>query len=72
MKYEFHPHELTIKINLKCRKNNDYQKLSHHPYRNLEYELLKIEIPFYKQPKIKESSKLLDQDSYMQLHHLPF
>jgi hypothetical protein len=52
MKYEFHPLELTTKVNLKCMKNNDYQfidshkyieyqKIFCHPYKNLEYEPLK-------------------------------
>jgi len=69
MKYEFHPLKLTTKVNLKCTKNNDYQfidshkyieyqKLFRHPYKNLEYEPLKLKFHSTSNQKIEELSNL--------------
>jgi hypothetical protein len=58
-------------INLLISYKYKYQKLCCRPYRNLEYELLKKKNQLYKQPKIKETSNLLNQESNMQMHLLP-
>jgi hypothetical protein len=47
----------------------EYQNLSRHPYKNSKYELLNWNSI---QPKIEESSNLLDQESNMQLYPSPF
>jgi hypothetical protein len=83
MKYEFHPLELTTKVNLKCTKKNDYQfiisykyieykTLCHHLYKNSKYELLKLKFNSINNQKLKKTSNLLDQESNMQLHPSPF
>jgi hypothetical protein len=57
--------------NLKCTKNNDYQFIDFIQIHWVSKTILpfiwefriwatKTEIPFYKQPKIEESSNLLD------------
>jgi hypothetical protein len=65
MKYEFHPLEPTTKVNLKSAENKkninflisykyiEYQKLFHHPYRILEYELLKLKFHSTSNQKLK-------------------
>ncbi len=82
MKYEFHPLEPITKVNFKSTKNNDYQFINfiqiHWVSKTISPSLqefgiwaIETKIPLYKQPKIKQSSNLLNQESNMQWHPSP-
>jgi hypothetical protein len=77
MKYEFHLVESTTKVNLEkimfinllISYKYKYKKLHHYPYRNLEYESLKLKFnsTTLQATQIKEKSNILDQESNMQI-----
>ncbi len=84
MKYEFHLVESTTKVNFKCTKKTmfinllisykyKYKKLQHCPFKNSEYELLKLKFnsTTLQAIQIKETSKLLNQESNMKMHPSP-
>jgi len=63
-------HKRTIIINLLISYIYiEYQKLRCHPYRNLEYQLLKLKFNFTNNQKLK-NCLTFDQKSNMKLHPL--